>query len=479
MTNPQPQPQPPESSFPDPISSIIEELTDPELEEEEFKADFFQGLSGRRKKAAFTLGVVWITVVTLHLVSWGFAVVLTLGILISIHALRLILAPLQEKTSSTPSHLPTVSLLVAAKNEEKVIRKLVHQLANLDYPQQLYEFLVINDNSSDATGLILEELKQLYPHMRVLHRDASQAKGGKSGALNQALPLTKGEIVGVFDADATVPPDLLRCVVPLFAVENIGAVQVRKAISNAKDNFWTRGQAAEMALDSYFQQQRIACGGIGELRGNGQFVRRVALERCGGWNEETITDDLDLTIRLHLEDWDIALLPHPAVGEEGVKSAIALWHQRSRWAEGGYQRYLDYWRFLLGNRLPWRKKLDLFYFFLVQYILPTATIPDLLMAITHHKQPLVAPLSSLTFVLAFWGMLMGIRRTKLSPSLSLTDWLKIVQESILGIVYLTHWFLVIPATTGRMSIRQKRLKWVKTVHEGHGEEELEFNPTNS
>ncbi|MHC5830206.1 MAG: glycosyltransferase family 2 protein, partial [Nostoc sp.] len=116
-------------------------------------------------------------------------------------------------------------------------------------------------------------------------------------------------------ADAQVTPDLLLQVIPLFQREKVGAVQVRKAIANAKENFWTKGQMAEMALDTWFQQQRTALGGIGELRGNGQFVRRSALESCGGWNEETITDDLDLTIRLHLEKWDIECVFHPAVQE--------------------------------------------------------------------------------------------------------------------------------------------------------------------
>ena len=86
-------------------------------------------------------------------------------------------------------------------------------------------------------------------------------------------------------------------------------------------NFWTQGQASEMMLDAYFQQQqRIAIGGIGELRGNGQFVRRTALADCKGWNEQTITDDLDLTLKLHINDWDIDLLAYPAVQEEGVTS---------------------------------------------------------------------------------------------------------------------------------------------------------------
>ncbi|MBD2393020.1 glycosyltransferase family 2 protein [Cyanobacterium aponinum FACHB-4101] len=452
----------------DPITSFIDEFSDPEMEEEEFRSDFFQGLSGRRKKAAFALGIIWILTVTLHLVSWSVWIIAILGIFVTIQALRLMFVA--SPTIKTPEleKLPYVSLMVSAKNEEAVVAKLVKMLANVNYPRHLYDFWVINDNSSDRTGIILDELKQEYPQLKVLHRDAS-AKGGKSGALNQAFLQTKGEIVGVFDADAIIPRDILLKTVPLFTEERIGAIQVRKSISNSNDNFWTKGQSVEMALDSYFQQQRIACGGMGELRGNGQFVRRLALESCGGWNEETITDDLDLTIRLHLDHWDIGVLEHPAVEEEGVKGAIALWHQRSRWAEGGYQRYLDYWRFIISNRLNWQKKFDLLYFFMVQYIFPTAAIPDLIMVTTHHTYPLIAPLSSLTLFLAFWGMIIGLKRTNPEKEYKFADYLQLIQKSILGMIYMTHWFIVMPVTTGRMSIRQKRLKWVKTVHEGDKE----------
>lgn len=461
----------------DPISSLIDEFSDKEAEEEEFRSDFFRGLSGRRKKAALALTITWAITITLHFVSWSIWIVLSLGLFVTIQALRLMFAKVKENQFSHRSFadnsLPKISIIVSAKNEETVISKLVKILLALDYPQDLYELWVINDNSSDRTGNILDELAQQNPQLQVLHRD-SKAKGGKSGALNQALALSRGEIIGVFDADAVASPDLLQKVIPLFIDEKVGAVQVRKAISNNNENFWTKGQSVEMALDSYFQQQRITCGGIGELRGNGQFVRRSALISCGGWNEETITDDLDLTIRLHLDDWNIQILEHPAVQEEGVKKAISLWHQRSRWAEGGYQRYLDYWRFILSSRLNWQKKFDLYYFFLVQYIFPTAAIPDLFMVITRHRLPLIAPLTSLTLVLAFWGMLTGLRRTRLESKLRFTDFIQMLGQSILAMIYMTHWFLVIPVTTARMSIRPKSLKWVKTSHEGDLDEGLEL-----
>ena len=461
----------------DMITSFLSEWSDPEAEEEEFRSDFFEGLSGRRKKAAFTLMVVWGVTIGIHLVSWGIWVAAGIAGMITFQGMRLLLANSQTQPkilSDAPlEDSPFVSLLIAAKNEQAVIGKLVKMLLQLDYPRDKYELWVVNDNSSDNTGAILDQLAQIHDQLKVVHRDKN-ATGGKSGALNQVLPLTRGDIIGVFDADATVTRDLLKQVVSMFVEDKLGAVQVRKAIANVQENFWTQGQAAEMALDSYFQQQRIASGGLGELRGNGQFVRRNALFSCGGWNEQTITDDLDLTIRLHLDQWDIGLLEFPAVEEEGVTGAIALWHQRNRWAEGGYQRYLDYWRFILSNRLGWKKKFDLLYFAFVQYILPTAAIPDFLMMVTRDRFPLVAPITSITLTFAFWGMFTGLRRAQIKCKLNFADLLQLGWQSLRGMIYMTHWLIVMPSITTRMSIRPKRLKWVKTVHEGTEDESLEL-----
>lgn len=457
----------------DPISFLLSDL-----DEEEFENDFFfQGLEGRRSKAALVLTLLWSSTIALHLVSWGSWLILGLTGLLGIQAIRFVLArPLKTAEpllSESPADLPYVSLLVAAKNEEAVISNLVKMLCNLDYPETRYEVWVIDDHSTDGTPILLDKLAQEYPQLKVLYR-AEAAGGGKSGALNQVLPLTKGEIVGVFDADAQVPTDVLRRMLPLFRQPEMGAVQVRKAIANASQNFWTKGQMAEMALDSYIQQQRIAIGGIGELRGNGQFVRRLALERCGGWNEETITDDLDLTIRLHLDKWDIGFLDFPAVEEEGVTTALALWHQRNRWGEGGYQRYLDYWRLIASNRMGTMKTLDLFSFMIIQYLLPAAAIPDCLMAIARNRPPILTPLTGLALALPLIGMFVGLRRTSKNSPLTASTFFVTLWQTLRGTFYMLHWMLMIASITARISVRPKRLKWVKTVHEGSGEESFEF-----
>lgn len=462
---------------PDPLGRELPHLSDPEAAEADFRHDFFQGLSGRRRKAAFVLTVIWGVMIVLHGLSWSIWVVGILTLILFLKSLQLILAkpdlPTQPLSLDELENAPSVSLLIAAKNEEKVIPSLVEQLCHLDYPLDKYEVWIIDDHSTDRTPEILDQLAQQYAQLNIIHRPAG-AGGGKSGALNQVLPLTQGEVVGVFDADAQVPADLLRHIAPLFDPPKIGAVQVRKAIANASVNFWTQGQSLEMPLDAYLQQQRIAIGGMAELRGNGQFVRRQALDRCGGWNEQTITDDLDLTFRLHLDHWDIDTLFHPAVGEEGVTTAIALWHQRNRWAEGGYQRYLDYWWYFITIPIGITKKVDMLTFLLIQYILPTAAVPDLILALMHHHLPILTPLTGVILTLSLLGIGNGLRQAQPHQQQSWQQSFSLLGQSLKGLIYLTHWFLIIPSVTARISIRPKRLKWVKTVHEGTATESLAF-----
>ncbi len=441
---------------------------------------------GRRRKAAVALMMIWGGTITLHLVSWGSWLILGFTSLLSIHVLRLLLTapkkPPQMWTGEATEDWPFVSLLVAAKNEEAVIQNLVQGLCNLDYPQECYEVWVIDDNSSDQTAVLLEQLLPQYQQLNLLRRNPGDG-GGKSGALNQVLPLTQGEILGIFDADAQVAPDLLRRVLPLFEHERVGGVQTRKAITNASTNFWTQAQAAEMVFDTTLQCKRVALGGMGEFRGNGQFIRRQALERCGGWNEQTITDDLDLTFRLHLDQWDIELLMFPPVQEEGVITTTALWNQRNRWAEGGYQRYLDYWKLILRRPMNLLKTWDLLYFLLFQYIVPTAFIPDCLMALLLRRLPITSPLTLLAFTLSFTSMFLGLRQTQkqqfirqaetqlalnqpLPQQQPIRAFLATLGQTLRGTLYMFHWFIVIGSVTARISVRPKRLKWVKTVHQG-------------
>jgi 1,2-diacylglycerol 3-beta-glucosyltransferase len=420
---------------------------------------FLQGLAGRRLKSALMLGLMWGGTIALHQFTWGYSLTTGLAGLMGAHCLRAYVGRSRPIVAALAPDavLPIVTLMVAAKNEEAVVDRLVEQLCNLDYPSDRYEVWFVNDASTDRTAERLDDLADRYGNLHVVHREPG-ALGGKSGALNQIFSRTLGEFIVVFDADAQIVPDFLR--------RSLGAFD---RANPDRHNFWIQGQQAEMALDAFMRQQQIGIGGIGELRGNGQLVRRKALEDCGGWNEETITDDLDLTLRLHLHDWDIECLTAPAVYEEGVTGVVALWHQRSRWAEGGYQRYLDYWRMLLKNRLGWIKSVDLVVFVIMQYLMPMVAVPDLLMAAIKHQAPVFTPITIVTFGLFFLSAVRGLRRSRvLMPESERREvngvWL--VQQAIVGAIYMAHWLPVIAFTTARMAVRKKRLKWVKTVHSG-------------
>jgi 1,2-diacylglycerol 3-beta-glucosyltransferase len=420
------------------------------------------------------LAIVYGVTFGMHLVPWGQWLLLGL---FSIQAIRLIFAPplppvgISQSSSDQSAEplesnsLPFFSLIASAKNEEAVIANLVQNLCQLDYPHDRFEVWIVDDNSSDRTADVLELLKSKFPQLKTLRRGAD-AQGGKSGALNQVLPMTQGDIIGVFDADAQVPHDVLRSLLPVLQQHKIGAVQLRKAIVNATENGWTAGQFAEMALDLCLQDLRVRVGGTGELRGNGQFVKRQALDSCGGWNEQTITDDLDLTIRLHLHQWDIACLYNPAVQEEGVVTLKQLWHQRNRWAEGGFQRYLDYAVPLLSNRMGFLKSFDALLFVINQYLLTIAFIPDTLAAIIFHHAPLLPPIAIFSLSLTSVTMAFGLRR---SYQMS---WREIIWRTMPSMIYMLHWIPVMISVTLRMCVVPKRLKWVKTQHQGVGKKNI-------
>lgn len=428
--------------------------------------DWSAGMGYRQLKSAIVVGGLSIGVIALHLVAWGYLLVWGITGIFCWRALRLVTtAVAPPPVFIPPQTYPFISLAVSAKNEAAVIANLIDNLCNLDYPADRYEVWAIDDNSTDRTAEILDNLALQYSQLHVLHRDGA-ATGGKSGALNQVLTLMQGDIIGVFDADAQVNPNLLSTVLAYFQTETVGAIQLRKAIANSGTNFLTRGQRAEMCLDAYLQQQRTAMGGIGELRGNGQFVRRTALDGCDGWNEETITDDLDLTIRLHLTGWQIELMPYPPVQEEGVTNLKALWNQRNRWAEGGFQRYIDYWDAISSNRMGTKKTLDLISFLLIQYLLPPAGIPDFLMAFWLRHPPLLLPMTaSLGVALPLWATWVGLRRSYQQAGQQVKIPTLLGQTAI-GSLFILHWLVVMPFAIARMAFRPKQLKWVKTPRVG-------------
>jgi len=152
--------------------------------------------------------------------------------------------------ADNPDWEPLVEILVSAKNEARVIEQTIRNFFKLDYPK--FNVWVIDDCSDDAMPQVLQKLQQEFPRLKVLTR-VPGSRPGKSAALNDALPLTKGEVIAVFDADAYVAPDFLKLTLPVLAQEGIGAVQAQKRIYEHQKGFLVECQSSEYAADTYFQ----------------------------------------------------------------------------------------------------------------------------------------------------------------------------------------------------------------------------------
>jgi 1,2-diacylglycerol 3-beta-glucosyltransferase len=436
-----------------------------------------------RLKAIILLLSVWIIISLLHLLNLQW-LALGLTFVLAIQTVRMLLAkPIttaitkdRDSSQLLPKVSPQVSILVPAKNESVVLANLVKSLFNLDYPAPL-DIWIIDDGSTDETPQTLKKLQHQFPQLQVHNRTS---KGGKSGALNAVLPFTKGEIILVCDADAQLSSNFLQQTVPLFIdniakntksynlnnnnnnnnnnINNIGAVQVRKSITNASVNFLTQCQQMEMSCDCFLQTHRIAIGGMTELRGNGMLVKRSLIEKCHGWNEDTLTDDLDLTFKLYLIGAEITFLETPTIQEEGVISWKNLWHQRCRWAEGGYQRYLDYFPEILT--LNWKKEIDLLLFFILQFLLPIGLIPDLLWTIFYSHNSVLFPLQTILSLILTVAFIRGLYQFQNLRGMTL------IWATIQGSLYMLHWIPVMIVTTFKLGIKTQQLNWFKTEHRG-------------
>ena len=357
---------------------------------------------------------------------------------------------------------PFITIMVPAHNEGTVIYKTVENILTLDYDK--YELILIDDRSDDNTAEVIKEIEKEHPQIKALIRDKS-AFPGKSAVLNDALEMAEGEAILVFDADARIKPDFINKLLPKLEPEDVGAVQARKIISNRNDNFLTRCQDNEMALDTHFQVGRDAVKGAVELRGNGELIKRVALNDIGGWNNYTITDDLDMSTRMQIKGWDIRFCPDVCVYEEGVLKLIPLLRQRRRWIEGSIRRYLEnFWAVLCSKDMSLRVSLDMTAY-IFEFILPLWFFSEiafqLFRYIKYDENQILSSLTLTVFIFIFFmtGLMYSLRKyNHLKP-------VENVKQSIETCFYLVFlWFPIVVFIIFKIIFKKKTMDWGKTAH---------------
>lgn len=415
----------------------------------------------------------------------GYSILIACMLFVGLNVFYMALSKMRyqkRKIPYSPNFKPYVSIIVPAKNEEKVISETVRVINNLVYHknngERNYELMVVDDASTDKTLSILKELQNEYPNLTVHHRD-QVPNPSKAAVLNDVLDKCKGDIQVIFDADARMSPDFLERIIPYLSDPKVGGVQAQKRISNPDINELTAAQDDEMImLMSIGENQDLAEGAV-DMRGNGMIVRREAVKDVGGWNENALTEDLDMSARLHLNQWKVRYCPDIYVFEEAVTTIKALYKQRKRWAEGGIRRYLDYLPMFFEPPKNITvdtdikpliiKRFDMIAFFLSFYF-PIWFFIGLAISIIGTITSGELKIAIIVYFFALFALLMSVNTFIGLRQFGLKKKRKLFYRTIRSMIFNSHWLIVMPIISFKILFSWKKTEWVKTEHHGHGEE---------
>ena len=267
-------------------------------------------------------------------------------------------------------HQPTVSVLIPAHNEERVIGRILQRMTELTYPKDRLQIVVIDDASTDGTGEVIDKFVEKYKSVRVVHRPQEDGGRGKSAALNEGLKYATGEIVYCFDADYYPQRDILEKLTTYFDDLEIGAVQGRVTVLNEPKTLVTRLVALER-IGGYRvdQKARDALQLIPQFGGTVGGFRRHLIESLGGWDPNMLAEDTDLTFRAYLAGYKIRYVNEAECYEEAVEDWRSYWHQRCRWAKGHMQcAFKHLWPMIRSKNLRLREKIDGFLLLNVYFV---------------------------------------------------------------------------------------------------------------
>ena len=257
---------------------------------------------------------------------------------------------------------PRVTVQLPIYNERYVAPRLVAAVLDFDYPADRLEVQILDDSTDDTGELVEAALAEAAARDRPLpairHLRRRQREGFKAGALAAGLRQARGELIAVFDADFVPAPDFLRRTVPAFAEPRLGMVQARWDHINRRDSLLTRAQA--VLLDGHFlveQAARFRSGCFFNFNGTAGVWRREAIEEAGGWQVDTLTEDLDLSYRAQLAGWRFVLMTDLAVPAELPARVNDFKSQQHRWARGSAQTMRKLLGRILRSRVRLRVKL--------------------------------------------------------------------------------------------------------------------------
>ncbi|MEW5909431.1 MAG: cellulose synthase family protein [Thermodesulfobacteriota bacterium] len=237
------------------------------------------------------------------------------------------------------NRLPRVTVQLPVYNELYVAERIVDAAVNIDYPRELLDIQVLDDSTDETQEILKKKITGLQDagiDIHYIHR--SDRTGFKAGALENGLKSAKGDFILIFDADFVPKPGVIKEMIHFFTDHKVGMVQARWTHLNFDDSPLTRVQT--MMLDGHFILEHTArsrSGRFFNFNGTAGVWRRTAIEDAGGWQHDTLTEDMDLSYRAQLKGWRFIYLKDVEVPAELPSEMNAFKSQQFRWAKGSIQ----------------------------------------------------------------------------------------------------------------------------------------------
>ena len=259
--------------------------------------------------------------------------------------------------------LPVVTIQLPMYNERNVARRIIERTCEIDYPREKLQIQVLDDSVDDTCRIartVVEECRLRGFDIEYIHRD--DRRGYKAGALENGLKTAKGEFITIFDADFVPKGDILRESIDYFTDPKVCVVQTRWEHLNREDSMLTRAQA--ILLDGHFAIEHVARNRserFMSFNGTAGTWRKDAIADAGGWQHDTLTEDLDLSYRAQLRGWKFVFLPDLTAPAELPPEMMAFKAQQFRWTKGGAQTTLKLLPKVLLSKAPLKVKLEAFF----------------------------------------------------------------------------------------------------------------------
>jgi cellulose synthase/poly-beta-1,6-N-acetylglucosamine synthase-like glycosyltransferase len=291
--------------------------------------------------------------------------------------------------------LPKITVQLPMYNEDLVAERIIRASCQIDYPREKFEIQVLDDSTDHSADIARAECEAWaakgFP-IRYIHRD--NRVGYKAGALEAGLTQASGEFIAIFDADFVPPRDILHNVVDYFTDDKIGMVQVRWDHLNRDASLLTKSQA--IFLDGHFVIEHTArnrSGRFMHFNGTAGVWRRSTISDAGGWQHDTLTEDLDLSYRAQLKGWQFVYLPQFCAPAELPPEIIGFKQQAHRWTKGSMQTCIKLLpKVLQSKHLPFSVKSEAFFHLTNTIVYPLMVLLTLMMypAFVYADAPLKA-----------------------------------------------------------------------------------------